>query len=289
MDAEAIEQLLCGLEHTTVRERTRAQLELTKLRPAAIAPNATTIAAAIAKRLEHELRSVRVAALQLMHSKLRSDALAAHAGAVARLLNDTDAYVQRLALQTLRKVDASALAPHSEAMMERLVEIGGDDWSMRMSALKAMLRLSPDAITPHAPTIAEWLGTDVDVYVQCLAMRVLGAHHHMAFIRPAYSSVLCALLGPVRAQSPAARLACYWQACSIQTSALRTKTRSARAWRRRITTSCAPPRQRRSGSSRSLSSMASMLVMTMKPRSRPEVAASRPRGETTRLLGQSIC
>lgn len=185
MDADAIEQLLCGLEHTTVRERTRAQLELTKLRPAAIAPNATTIAAAIAKRLEHELRSVRVAALQLMHSKLRSDTLATHAGAIARQLNDTDAYVQRLVLQTLRKVDASALAPHSEAMMERLVEIGGDDWSMRMSALKAMLRLAPDAIVPHAPTIAEWLGTDVDVYVQCLAMRVLGAHH-MASIHPAY-------------------------------------------------------------------------------------------------------
>ena len=49
MDPEALEQLLRGLEHNTVRERTRAQLELTKLKPRELVPHA----ARIIDRLEH--------------------------------------------------------------------------------------------------------------------------------------------------------------------------------------------------------------------------------------------
>ena len=89
----------------------------------------------------------RFEALSRMGVELdRAVELPGHALAVVPLLEDSDMYVRMVALETLGKLEAAALAQHAAAVVARLED---PDWGVRWPAVELLGKLDAAALAPH--------------------------------------------------------------------------------------------------------------------------------------------
>ena len=125
-------------------------------------------AAAVAAKLEHSDRDVRLAVVQVLGE--HEAVLAQHAAAVAAKLEDSDDNVRRTAVEVLGQHEA-VLAQHADAVAPRLED---SDDNVRRAAVE-MLGKHEVVLAQHAAAVAAKLEGRAS-YVRRAAVEVLGKH-----------------------------------------------------------------------------------------------------------------
>eukprot|EP00928_Gymnodinium_smaydae_P053615 TRINITY_DN37563_c0_g1_i1.p1 TRINITY_DN37563_c0_g1~~TRINITY_DN37563_c0_g1_i1.p1 ORF type:complete len:483 (+),score=47.29 TRINITY_DN37563_c0_g1_i1:131-1579(+) len=122
------------------------------------------------EQLRSQDRDVRIAALQ-GYRELNPRSLRQHAGAIAKLLEDSEPLVRSQALETLACVDKSALKQQISPIINALEDLHD---GVRQAALKCLQKLDPSMLRSQlkAETMVKLLGDSAES-VQVCALKIL--------------------------------------------------------------------------------------------------------------------
>jgi len=144
---------MADLDNKDHHKRIKALESIGNLNPAVVAVYAHTI---IMQFRDTNLdtfpdQAVRCTAVNTL-CKLEPTALAPHANSIAEMLDNTDPGVRLAAMYMMGKLDPSTIAQHSDAIAQKLSDSCGD---VRYTAMETLDMMAPEALTPHASAIED--------------------------------------------------------------------------------------------------------------------------------------